>query len=822
MFGFGRSNSRDSFGGTTGKFGGSRSSTSSRRREELRRNLPRPSPEFIEWFRRPEFAATVGITLAFAIAFALLSAWSRDVPRAFVGQIAIDSRVNPSQYETENQALTHSHREEARRTAPRYYVANGKYLSSLKAKIEGLPVATFEKRSIEDIDMELVDGFSLTEPALAELQRFGGAKVAAENWRTWTDRFIGSLWSDEPIVASQEYQLFMTTLERFVLPPQAERSSDKPGEAGETNPASATPPTAVANSNLPAALEIRGTKVDTAHELPPGIGPIQDDLRRALVRLARDAGFPESIAPVVAAAIVTDPRPTVGFDENRTKLAAEQAAASVPPEKEVHLRGEVIYTHGDRITTDQLARLVESDQKAEHARSWRETLASAIGSAALGVALAILILLYTVRHEPAVGTRPQRLAGVFALMFLSAACACVASAEFPLIAVPACSAACLLAALIICLAYGQRFAFFVSAVEAILLTVATDLPPTTALVLVLGCGTLVACLREVRHRATIVRAAGITAFVSGMGMVGLGVLETELAEGGLWQSLRDGAFGAIGSYAIGFLVLGMLPSIERAFAISTGLTLAELRDPRHPLLRQMQERAPGTYSHSLQVASLAEAAAEAIGADGLLAYAGALYHDIGKVNKPEYFVENQLGSANKHERLSPAMSLLVIVGHVKDGLELAKEYNLPRPLHHFIESHHGTTLVEYFFHRAKSEAERKGEDEDSVEEFDFRYPGPRPRTKEAAILMLCDASESATRALNEPTHNRIESLVRSLARRRLDDGQFDECPLTFAELKVVEDTIIKTLSAIHHQRIAYPSTSRLEGKTEIRTDAARA
>jgi putative nucleotidyltransferase with HDIG domain len=827
MFGFGRGNSKDSHGGLSGSFGSHRGSTSSRRREELRRNLPRPSPEFVEWFRRPEFAATVGITFAFALAFALLTAWSRGVPRAFVGQIAIDSRINLAQYETENQSLTNSKREEARRTAPRFYVANGKYLSSLKAKIEGLPVATFEKRSVSEIDNELANAFDLSDSALAELQRYGGAKVASENWRTWTDRLIGSLWSEEPIVASQEYQLFMTTLERYVLPPSSERGAEKPTDAHES-PASSRPdplaePGKEAHRDLPAvAIESPGTRVDTAHELPPGIGPIQEDLRRAIIRLARDAGFSEQLAPIVAGVVVNDPRATIGFDENRTKLAAEQAADAVPPEKEVHLRGEVIYADGDRITPDQLSRLIESDTKADAAATWRQTLAASLGSAALGLALAVLILLYTVRHEPAVGTRPQRLAGVFTLMFLTAVFACLASAEFPLIAVPACSAACLLAALIICLAYGQRFAFFVSAVEAILLTVATDLPPTTALVLVLGCGTLVACLREVRHRATIVRAAGITAIVSGLGMVGLGVLETELAEGGLWQSLRDGTFGAIGSYAVGFLVLGMLPSIEKAFGISTGLTLAELRDPRHPLLRQMQERAAGTYNHSLQVASLAEAAAEAIGADGLLAYAGALYHDIGKVNKPEYFVENQLGSTNKHERLSPAMSLLVIVGHVKDGLELAKEYGLPKPLHHFIESHHGTTLVEYFFHRAKTEAERKGEDEDSVEEFDFRYPGPRPRTKEAAILMLCDCSESATRALNEPTHNRIEGLVRSLARRRLDDGQFDECPLTFAELKIVEDTIIKTLSAIHHGRIAYPSTTRIEPKTEIRSDAARA
>jgi hypothetical protein len=824
MFGFGRG-SRFGSGklGTGGLFGwlgrAARGGNGSLRREEIRRNLPRPSPEFAEWFRRPEFAGTVAITVAFALAFALLTSLSRDVPRAYIGQVATESRINLSQYETENQALTHERREEARGTAPRFYVANTKYLSSLKAKLDGLPVAIFEKRSVLEIDPDLAREFDLTDTALAELQRFGGAKVASESWRSWTDRLIGSLWSEEPIIASQEYQLFMTTLDRFVLPPQPERT-----EPTVTTPLDGAGAAALASpdpTKVIPALDPPATRVETAQELPPGIGPIEEGFRRAIIRMVADAGFPQPLVPVVAAAIANDPRPTVSFDENRTKLAAERAAAAVAPEKEIHLRGEVIYAAGDRITADQLARLQESDEQEHRAKGWRESLAGALGAGSLGLAISIVVLLYTVRHEPRVGTRPQRLAGVFSLMLLAGAVACLTSAEFPLVATPISAASCLLVALVVCLAYGQRFAYFVAAVEALLLTVAIDLPPTMALVFALGCGTLIACLREVRHRAAIVRASGITAIVLGLAIVALGILETELAEGGFWQSVRDGLFAAVGSYAVGFLVLGMLPSIERLFDISTGLTLAELRDPRHPLLRQMQERAPGTYNHSLQVANLAEAAAEAIGADGLLAYAGALYHDIGKVNKPEYFVENQLGGPNKHERLSPAMSLLVIVGHVKDGLELAKEYGLPRALHHFIESHHGTTLVEYFFHRAKSEAERKGEDEDSVEEFDFRYPGPRPRTKEAAILMLCDSSESATRALSEPSHGRIEALVRALARRRLDDGQFDDCPLTFTELKIVEDTIIKTLSAIHHGRIAYPSTS---GTTTIlpRTDAARA
>jgi putative nucleotidyltransferase with HDIG domain len=263
--------------------------------------------------------------------------------------------------------------------------------------------------------------------------------------------------------------------------------------------------------------------------------------------------------------------------------------------------------------------------------------------------------------------------------------------------------------------------------------------------------------------------------------------------------LGDALVSVVTAFFVGFLVIGLLSTIERTFSVTTGLTLGELRDPKQPLLRELQRRAPGTWNHSLQVANIAEAAAESIGADGLLTYVGALYHDIGKVNKPEYFVENQTG-INRHERLSPAMSLLVIVGHVKDGMELAAEYRLPRSVRHFIESHHGTTLMEYFFHAAQRKA---GDDE--LNEADFRYPGPKPCTREAAVMMLCDCVESASRTLSEPTPARIEQLVRDLSHKRLVDGQFDDSPLTLRELRSVEDSVIKSLNAIYHGRISYPS-----------------
>ena len=218
-------------------------------------------------------------------------------------------------------------------------------------------------------------------------------------------------------------------------------------------------------------------------------------------------------------------------------------------------------------------------------------------------------------------------------------------------------------------------------------------------------------------------------------------------------------------------------------------------------------------------------AADAVGANSLLTYVGGLYHDIGKMNKPEYFIENRVGGGNRHDKLSPALSLLVIVGHVKDGVELAIEFGIPKVLRHFIEAHHGTTLVEYFFHRAKQKAKAAAAQEDSEigdldreeddseldgmpDEVEYRYPGPRPQTKEVAILMVSDAVESATRTLEDPTPARIETLVRDLANKRLLDGQFDDCELTLRELNQICESIARTVTSIYHGRVAYPSEKR--------------
>jgi putative nucleotidyltransferase with HDIG domain len=236
------------------------------------------------------------------------------------------------------------------------------------------------------------------------------------------------------------------------------------------------------------------------------------------------------------------------------------------------------------------------------------------------------------------------------------------------------------------------------------------------------------------------------------------------------------------------LVAGSLPFIERAFRVVTDISLLEMSDVSHPLLQELVRRAPGTYNHSMTVASIGEAAADAIGANGLLVRVGAYFHDIGKMLKPQYFIENvRKGDESKHARIGPAMSTLIIIGHVKDGVDLANQYDLPQQLIDFIEQHHGTTLVEYFYHTAKSKADEQPGHRTDAEESLFRYPGPKPQTREAGVLMLADAVESASRTLSEPTPASIENLVNKIVMKKLLDGQFEESPLTLTEIHEVED-----------------------------------
>jgi putative nucleotidyltransferase with HDIG domain len=252
------------------------------------------------------------------------------------------------------------------------------------------------------------------------------------------------------------------------------------------------------------------------------------------------------------------------------------------------------------------------------------------------------------------------------------------------------------------------------------------------------------------------------------------------------------------------LALGLLPLFEVALGFLTGFRLLELSSPSHPLLQRLLVEAPGSYQHSLIISNLVEQAVQAIGGDPLLARVGALYHDVGKMRRPHFFVENQFSGDNPHDRISPHLSYLIITSHVRDGLELLREYRLPRQLEPFVLEHHGTTVLAYFYKRAL-------EDASSISELNFRYPGPRPRSKESAVLLLADAVESASRTLKEPTQGSIRALIDRMIEQRLQDDQLSQSPLNLHDLAVIADTFERMLTAILHRRITYPSAEEIRG-----------
>jgi cyclic-di-AMP phosphodiesterase PgpH len=257
-------------------------------------------------------------------------------------------------------------------------------------------------------------------------------------------------------------------------------------------------------------------------------------------------------------------------------------------------------------------------------------------------------------------------------------------------------------------------------------------------------------------------------------------------------------FSGIGSAV---LTMGLLPLFETSFGILSTMKLIELSNPNHPLLRKILMEAPGTYHHSVMVANLADAACEAIGANGLLARVGCYYHDIGKTKRPNFFIENQMHRENPHDRLPPDKSANIIISHVTDGAAILKKYNLPKEIIHIAEQHHGNTLLKFFYHKAV-----QGEEE--VKEEDYRYPGPKAQTKESAIVGIADSVEAAVRSLNQPTPETIESLVKKIVSDRLQDGQLNECDLTLKELETVSHSFCETLKGIFHSRIEYPEMTK--------------
>ena len=353
-------------------------------------------------------------------------------------------------------------------------------------------------------------------------------------------------------------------------------------------------------------------------------------------------------------------------------------------------------------------------------------------------------------------------------------------------------------ALLVTLLTDAQAAFVFSALLAVFVGVLSNNVYLAAYTLISGVGAIYH-LKGCRDRTALIRAGMWIGLVNAAGAFALDLLGAN--EPVLSLVIYDAFCGFASGLLATMVASVLLPLFEWAFEITTDIKMLELSNLNLPLLKQLAERAPGTYHHSIMVGLLAEAAAEAVGGDALFARVACYYHDIGKMVRPTYFVENQTYMDNRHDRLTPRMSSLVLANHVKQGIVLAQAYNLPPRVISIIPQHHGTGLMKYFYYKARESAD----DPDSTTlEHEFRYPGPKPQTREAAIIMIADSVEAAARTVKNPTPAKLRNMIDTIIARIRDDGQFDECNITLRDLNLTAESFVKVVSGIHHHRISYP------------------
>jgi cyclic-di-AMP phosphodiesterase PgpH len=544
------------------------------------------------------------------------------------------------------------------------------------------------------------------------------------------------------------------------------------------------------------------TELDVYHFIDGGAGLAET----VEGRLALEPSIGRNARAVLAAFLTRLLRPNVVFDRGETLARRLKAAADVD-EVVVRLRrGRILVRRGDEIS-EPTARLLAA---LAVRGSTTGNLVTLGGTGLIGLLFAGFWYFFLSRESSSRGDFRNRFGGIVMLTLVTLAVERAASflagsvaasmlraplgqVDIYLPALPH-AAGPILAGLM----FGLPVAVFFSLAQGALATLMIGGEASMAVYVLIG-GTVAAFVSQrIKDRAVLARAGAAVGGVNAVAVLALALWHGKITEGTV-------LLGQVGAAILGGLVAAalagfLLPLLESLTGTVTDIRLLELSNPNLPLLKQLASEAPGTFQHSLAMANLAEAAAEAIGANPLLARVCCYYHDIGKLAKPIYFVENQRGE-NPHDNLTPWMSALVVSNHVKQGLELARQYRLPEPIREAITTHHGTKLIRYFYSRAK---EREDADHGAVQESEFRYPGPKPHSKEMGILLLADAAEAAGRTLQDPTPGKIQSMLDQLLKNVLEDGQLDECDLTLKDLEKIAAAFQWVLTNVFHQRIDYP------------------
>ena len=528
--------------------------------------------------------------------------------------------------------------------------------------------------------------------------------------------------------------------------------------------------------------------VDSFYDLTEAAAHIEQ-LCQARFKKTHDVG---NLLSKVALEFIT---PTILYDLVATQQERELAVSHVPRTLGVVLVGERIVGEHEVVTPETKLK-IDSFLRARAERGGEQRAAIQwLGNLLHTAAILSLLAMYIYLFRKRILSDNSRITLIALLILFIAFLAFVIvqiRSKLPLeylIVLPVSS-------MLLAIIFDSRVAFYGTVVSALLLAGIRGNDYAIAVSSIIAGALGVYTVRDIRNRTQIFRSMLFILLGYVVAIVAFGVERSE----SLQRLSVEIAFAGINALVSPALTYGFLIFIERAFHVATNLTLLELSDFNQPLLRELSEKAPGTFHHSVMMGTLAEAAAEAIGANSILARVGAYYHDIGKTLRPEYYIENQMDAVNRHDALTPQMSALVVTSHVKEGVELGRRYRLPQIVLDFIPQHHGTTLISVFYNKALKQRGRK----EKVREVDFRYPGPKPQTKEAGIVMLADAVEATAHTLDDPTPARLEQVIDEIVKQRLMDGQFDECELTLRDLTKIKEAFLRILFGIYHPRIKYP------------------
>ncbi len=571
--------------------------------------------------------------------------------------------------------------------------------------------------------------------------------------------------------------------------------------------ASNTDVASVAPTSLAALLSLNNTQLTRLYTVC--LGWLQDPLQYGLtvdaLPSARDnlsgqvasSNLDRDLKPAVTFILTHILRPNLVLDPETYASKVAEAQASVSPVQHSVQANQVIVAKGETIDVAHLAEL----QQLGLLRT-KNIWPPLFGVVFLVLLLAGLTAVYLKQFQPRFYERNRYIAlyGILVTLTLLAAKGVTmirlgSQAETAgLIGYLAPLAG---GAMLITVLMDAELAVFTSFILSLLLGVMLGGQISFAIAGLAGSLAGIYSVSNLSNRAGLIRGGAFVSAVNAVVILVLGLLNTSDTT----TILMGMGLGVAGGFLSSILMLGFLPYLEILFGITSSAKLLELANPNEPLLKRLLVEAPGTYHHSILVGNLAEAAAQAVHADPLLVRVGAYYHDIGKIKRPYFFIENQVTRDNPHEKIAPSLSTLIITSHVRDGLELAREHKLPAGVQAIIEQHHGTSLVAYFYQRAL-ESDRP----ELVTEADFRYDCSKPRTKEAALVMLADSVEAAIRSLQKPTPGRLDGLTRKIIKERLHDGQLDECDLTFKDLDTIATTFVQVLGGIFHSRIEYPET----------------